>query len=67
MPLFEVLSNCHFKSDFIQNMSQALSKCLSIEVDKWDHLKNPSQKTKDIFWFRVSIKLEIFLRFNLAK
>ena len=37
--------------DFIQNMSQAPSKCLSkwIKVDKWDYLKNPSHKLKNYF------------------
>ena len=42
MPLFEVLRT----RDFIQNMSQALSKCLSkwIKVDKWDYLKKDLQE-----------------------
>ena len=37
--------------DFIQNMSQALSKCLSkwIKVDKWYYLKNPSHKFRKSF------------------
>jgi hypothetical protein len=41
--------------DFIQNVSQAPSKCLSkwIKVDEWDYLKNPSQEFKKIFLFRV--------------
>ena len=34
--------------DFIQNMSQAPSKCLSkwIKMDKWDYLKKPSEELK---------------------
>ena len=38
-------------SDFIQNLSQAPSKCLSnwIKVDKWDYFKNPSQELKIYF------------------
>ena len=37
--------------DFIQNMSQAPSKCLSMwmKVDRWDYLKNPSCELKKYF------------------
>jgi hypothetical protein len=37
--------------NFIQNISQAPSKCLSkwIKVDKWDYLKNPSHELKNSF------------------
>ena len=51
MPLFEVLRKCHLSRDFIQKMSQALSKCLSkwIKVDKWDYLKNTSDELKKSF------------------
>ena len=65
--------------DFIQNLSQAPSKCLSkwIKVDKWDYFKNPSQELKISFclgflWIpkktgRQNWRGPIFLRFNLVK
>ena len=65
--------------DFIQNMSQALSKCLSkwIKVDKWDYLKNPSHELKNYFclgflWIprktgRQNWRGPIFLRFDLIE
>ena len=51
MPLIEVLKKKVPLWDFIQNMSQALSKCLSmcIKVDKWDYLINPSHELKNSF------------------
>ena len=38
--------------NFIQNMSQALSKCLSkwIKVDEWDYLKDPLRELKKYFY-----------------
>ena len=40
--------------DFIQKMSQALSKCLSkwIKMDKWNYLKNPSSDLENSFCLR---------------
>ena len=40
--------------DFIQNVSQAPSMCISmwIKVNKWNYLKNPSQEFKNSFCFR---------------
>ena len=40
--------------DFIQNVSQAPSMCISmwIRVNKWNYLKNPSQESKNSFCFR---------------
>ena len=44
-----------WSSDFIQNLSQAPSKCLSKHKseDKLDYLKNPSQNFKNYFCSRV--------------
>ena len=65
--------------DFIQNLSQAPSKCLSKwrKVDKWDYFTNPSQEFKNSFclgfrWIprktgRQNWRGSIFLRFNLVK
>ena len=38
-------------SDFIQSMSQVLSKC--IKIDKWDYQLKPSVELKNYFCFRV--------------
>ena len=40
--------------DFIQNVFQAPSMCISmwIKVNKWNYLKNPSQEFKNSFCFR---------------
>ena len=40
--------------DFIQNLPQAPSICISmwIKVNKWNYLKNPSQESKNYFCFR---------------
>ena len=40
--------------DFIQNVPQAPSMCISmwIKVNTWNHLKNPSQEVKNSFCFR---------------
>ena len=45
--------------DFIQNVSQAPSMCISmwIKVNKWNYLINPSQESKNSFCFRF---LQIF-------
>ena len=42
-------------SDFFRNMSQGLSKCLSmwIKVDKWHNLKKPSVELKNYFCFGI--------------
>ena len=48
-------------SDFIRNMSQALSKCKSrwIKVDKWDYFKNASQELKNSFCFYEKLKAKL--------
>ena len=40
--------------DFIQNVFQAPSMCISmwIRVNKWNYLKNPSRESKNSFCFR---------------
>ena len=57
-------------SDFIQNVSQALSMCISmwIKVNEWNYLKNLSQELKKYFCFRflwISRKLESAYSFML--
>ena len=43
--------------DFIQNVSQAPSMCISmwIKVNRWNYLKNPSQEFKKSFCFRCQL------------
>ena len=86
-PILKKMQKWHFLTpernlpfcDFIQNLSQALSKCLSkwIKVNKWDYFKSPSQELEFSFclgflWIprkteRHNLRDPIFLRFNLVK